>query len=199
MTAPVIYWTRRDFRLSDNPALVAACESGAPVIPVFIHATRAIEALGARRSGGWGLGRRPLARGWRRGKPVDLRRGGRLERLRALIAETGARAVHWNRLYDPVSRARDEAVKAALKADGVTAVSHAGHVVHEPWTVETGTGGFYKVYTPFWKAVRGREVPEPWPRRKIRAPEAWPGSGDIAGWGMGRAMEPGAEVVRPIA
>ena len=26
----------------------------------------------------------------------------------------------------------------------------------EAWTVETGTGGFYRVYTPFWKAVRGR-------------------------------------------
>jgi len=33
---PILYWVRRDFRLSDNAALMAAVERGAPVIPVFI-------------------------------------------------------------------------------------------------------------------------------------------------------------------
>jgi deoxyribodipyrimidine photo-lyase len=41
--------------------------------------------------------------------------GAGARRLRALIAETGAQEVHWNRLYDPAARARDEAVKSALK------------------------------------------------------------------------------------
>ena len=41
----------------------------------------------------------------------------------ALVAETGAQQVHWNRLYDPESRARDEGVKAALRAAGITATS----------------------------------------------------------------------------
>ena len=36
MTGPVIVWFRRDLRLTDQPALAAAIESGAPVIPVFI-------------------------------------------------------------------------------------------------------------------------------------------------------------------
>ena len=49
-------------------------------------------------------------------------------------------------------------MKTALRADGRIAESHAGHLLHEPWTVETGTGGFYRVYTPYWKAVRGRVV-----------------------------------------
>ncbi len=33
---PVIYWVRRDLRLSDNAALSEACASGRHVIPVFI-------------------------------------------------------------------------------------------------------------------------------------------------------------------
>jgi deoxyribodipyrimidine photo-lyase len=47
-----------------------------------------------------------------------------------------------------------------------------GHVLFEPWTVETGTGGFYKVYTPFWKAVRGRDPGEPLSVPKLAAPES---------------------------
>jgi deoxyribodipyrimidine photo-lyase len=112
--------------------------------------------------------------------------------LRALIAETGAREVHWNRLYDPASRARDEAVKSALKADGVAARATPGHVLFEPWTVETGTGGFYRVYTPFWKAVRGRDPGE---RRcrcpKLAAPEAWPEIEELRAMGPRRRDEPG--------
>lgn len=34
--APVLLWFRRDLRLWDNPALIAALEVGAPVVPVFI-------------------------------------------------------------------------------------------------------------------------------------------------------------------
>ncbi len=51
--------------------------------------------------------------------------------------------------------ARDTEVKSALKEAGVEARSFGGHLMFEPWTVETKSGGFYKVYTPFWKAVKG--------------------------------------------
>lgn len=197
MTAPVIYWTRRDFRLADNPALVAACESGAPVIPVFL-CDEVVEGHGAAPKWRLGLGAEAFAARLEAvGSRLIFRRGRALECLTALIAETGARAVHWNRLYDPAARKRDEGVKAALKAQGIEAVSHAGHLVHEPWTVQTGTGGFYKVYTPFWKALRGREVAAPLAVPEIAAPNAWPAGDDIADWGLGRAMDRGAAVVRP--
>jgi len=197
MTAPVIYWTRRDFRLSDNPALVAACSTGAPVIPVFL-CDEVVENLGAAPKWRLGLGAEAFAARLEAvGSRLICRRGPALDSLRALIAETGAKAVHWTRLYDPDSRKRDEAVKAALKQDGIEAVSHAGHVVHEPWTVETGTGGFYKVYTPFWKAVRGRDVAAPVRAPNLPAPETWPDSDAIASWTLGRAMNRGAAVVAP--
>jgi len=197
MTAPVIYWTRRDFRLSDNPALVAACSAGGPVIPVFL-CDEVVEALPAAPKWRLGLGAEAFAtRLEAAGSRLVCRRGPALDTLRALIAQTGARAVHWTRLYDPDSRRRDEAVKAALKADGIEAVSHPGHLVHEPWTVETQTGGFYKVYTPFWKAVRGRDVAPPLAAPRLPVPDSWPDSDAIAGWGLGRAMNRGASVVRP--
>ena len=36
-TRKAIVWFRQDLRLADNPALYAAADSGAHVIPVFIH------------------------------------------------------------------------------------------------------------------------------------------------------------------
>ncbi len=197
MTAPVIYWTRRDFRLTDNPALVAACASGAPVIPVFL-CDEVVEGHGAAPKWRLGLGAEAFAdRLSAAGSRLIFRRGRALDCLEALVRETGAAAVHWNRLYDPAARVRDEGVKAALKAAGIAAVSHAGHLVHEPWTVQTGTGGFYKVYTPFWKAVRSRDVAPPLAAPGIPAPADWPASDDIADWDLGRAMDRGAAVVRP--
>ncbi len=65
-TTPAIYWIRRDFRLEDNPALVAAAAEGA-VLPVVIldaavrdmgAAPRRYEqgsvAVGAELSRAWG-------------------------------------------------------------------------------------------------------------------------------------------------
>jgi deoxyribodipyrimidine photo-lyase len=197
MTAPVIYWTRRDFRLTDNPALVAACAGQAPVIPVFL-CDEVVEGHGAAPKWRLGLGAQTFAeRLEEAGSRLIFRRGAALDCLLKLIAETGATAVHWNRLYDPDSRGRDEAVKAALKDAGIEAVSHAGHVIHEPWTVETGTGGFYKVYTPFWKAVRDRNVAAPLEVPTLTSPAAWPESDDPSHWRLDAAMDRGAAVVRP--
>lgn len=192
MTA--IYWARRDFRLADNPALVAACESGA-VVPVFI-CDEVVESHKAAPKWRLGLGVAAFAEALREaGSDLILRRGEALPTLRALIEEVGAEAVHWNRLYDPDSRKRDEAVKAALCDDGIKAVSHKGHVLFEPWTVETKTGGFYKVYTPYWKSVRDRSPGEPLSAPDIAAPGKWPASEELEDWALGAAMDRGAAVV----
>ncbi len=74
-------------------------------------------------------------------------------------------------------------------------------MLFEPWTVETKTGGFYKVYTPMWKSVRDSEVPDALPTpATIPAPDSWPASDDLADWQMGAAMQRGADIAaHPIA
>lgn len=198
MPSPIIVWFRRDFRLSDHPALSAACGEGRPVIPVFIH-DEVSEGLGTAPQ--WRLGLAVdafcVALGEKDSKLI-LRRGKALDVLRKLIEETGADTVYWSRLYDPDAKARDEKVKAALKEDGVNVKSVGGHLMFEPWSVETKEGGYYKVYTPFWKSVRDRGVEEPLRApQKIPAPDSWPASDDLADWSMGAGMDRGAEVVRP--
>jgi deoxyribodipyrimidine photo-lyase len=198
MPSPILLWLRRDLRLSDHGALSAASETGRPVIPVFLL-DEVMEGHGACPRWRLGLGAETMAARLRDiGSRLVFRRGPALEALTALVEETGAEAVWWSRAYDPAGVARDTGVKAALKARGIDARSFAGHVLFEPWTVETGQGAFYRVYTPFWRAVKDRDVPAPRPPvTRLAAPEVWPAGDGPAGWDLARAMDRGAAVVRP--
>ncbi|RBI85806.1 deoxyribodipyrimidine photo-lyase [Rhodosalinus halophilus] len=199
-TAPILLWFRRDLRLSDHPALHAAAQAGPPVIPIVLR-DPVTDGLGAAPKFRLGLGLEALARTLEdQGSRLILRSGAALDVLRALVAETGARSVWWTRAYDPDSVARDTEVKAALKAEGIEARSFGGHLLFEPWTVATKEGGFYKVYTPFWRAVRDREVDAPLPAPgRIPAPASWPESERLADWRLDAAMHRGAAVVAPYA
>lgn len=99
------------------------------------------------------------------GASLTLRRGPAERVVMGVVDEVGAGAVHWNRRY---GRARDvdARLKAALKERDIEAVSHAANVLFEPWTVQTGSGGPYGVFTPFWKSCLARDEP----RAPLEAP-----------------------------
>lgn len=156
---PVILWFREDLRLSDNPALSAACESGQPVLPLFI--------LDDETSGGWKLG--GASRWWlhhslsalgqaleAKGAPLMLRRSRADQVLDELVEKTGATAVFWNRRYDPAGIEQDRKIKQSLRDRSLDARSFNGGLLAEPWTLKTQSGDPYKVFTPFWKALRDR-------------------------------------------
>ncbi len=194
---PILLWFRRDLRLSDHPALVSARQSHRPVIPVFILDELADDLCAAPK---WrlGLGLEHFDAALNEiGSRLTLRRGKALEVLKDLVEETGAGAVYWSRLYDPRSVERDTAVKSELKKAEIETRSFNAHLIFEPWEVETQQGEHYKVYTPYWRNVKGRDVPEPSGRtHTLTAPQKWPGSEEIADWNMGAAMQRGAAVVR---
>ena len=193
---PIIWWVRKDLRLADNPLLAEVAETGRPVIPVFIL-DEVFDAYGAAPRWRFGLGAAHFGEALERiGSRLIYRRGEALDTLRGLIDETGADTVRWARAYDPDQVERDKVVKAGLKDDGVDAASVAGHLLFEPWTAETGSGGFYKVYTPFWNNVRDREVAAPRAAPKsLEPPAEWPASENPADWGLDGAMARGAPIV----
>ncbi|MFW2541610.1 cryptochrome/photolyase family protein [Primorskyibacter sp. 2E107] len=197
-TTPILVWIRRDLRLSDHAALHAAAQTGRAVIPVFIRDSL-VDDLGAAPKWRLGLGLECYARALEeKGSRLVLRAGPAREVLERLIEETGAGAVYWMRAYDPGSVERDTRVKSALKARGLDVQSFAGHLLFEPWTVETKQGGFYKVYTPFWREASTHDVSEPLPAPgALTAPEHWPESDALDDWALGDAMRRGAAVVRP--
>jgi len=195
---PIILWIRRDLRLSDHPALAAAAATGRPVIPVFIL-DEPTEALGAAAKWRLGLGLARFAAALAgTGSRLVLRRGAAAEEIGRLVAETGAGAVWWTRAYDPDSRRRDADLKESLRSRGIDGRSFPGHLLFEPWEIETAGGGFYRVYTPFWRAVAGRDPGPALPAPPVlHAPPSWPGSARLEDWALGAAMNRGAAVVLP--
>jgi deoxyribodipyrimidine photo-lyase len=153
-----IMWFRQDLRLADNAALLAAVEAG-PVVPVYVFDEGAV---GAAQH--WWLHHSLTALNAALGGKLVLRRGDPVAELRALMAETGARDVHATRLYEPWWQAAD-----AELGDELTL--HGGNYLANPDDLRTGSGGRYKIFTPYWRALLER-MPPPLP---LAAPEYFEG------------------------
>ena len=169
MSAPAIVWFRHDLRLADNPALAAAIRSRAPVVALFI--------LDDDAAGEWRLG--GASRWWLHhslsslaadldelGSQLVLRRGSADLVLQGVIAEMGAKAVYWNRIYEPSATRRDSAIKADLRAQDLNVESFNASLLFEPSQLFNGKGETFKVFAPFWKAC----LAAPAPAAPLRAP-----------------------------
>ena len=178
---PVIVWFRQDLRLADNPALQAAVESGAPIVPVYLWSPD--------EEGGWAPG--AASRWWlhrsleqlasrlaERGSRLILRRGPAAETLSQLARELGAEALYWNRRYEPAAVAVEQVLRQQLPAAGITPHSFQSALLCEPWAMQTKTGGPYQVFTPYWRSFL-QQVVVPAPTGSptaVAAPSAWPAS-----------------------
>lgn len=181
---PVILWFRKDLRLSDNRALAHAAATGRPVLPLYIREPND-GPLGRAQS--WWLHHSLVALSCsleKLGSRLVLRSGAPQAVLSTLVAETGATEILWNRRYDPEGVATDSALKSALRATGITVHSFSGHLLHEPSRMKTGAGGFYRVYTPFWRAFEASVGPEDSIEspRALPAPPEWPDTETLGDW-----------------
>ncbi len=182
---PVIWWVRRDLRLADNAALRACADSGRPVVPLFVLDMARPRAPGG--AGLWWLGRSlealaaDLAKA---GSPLVLRRGPTVETLGAVAQEAGADALHFGRMYDGEDRGLEDKVVQALGEGGVQATAHAGSLLTEPGQVKTGSGEAFKVYGPFWRALKAQLGPVKLTPavRRLRPPAEPVRSEPLAGW-----------------
>ena len=168
---PVIVLFRHDLRIADNRALYMASRSGRPVVPVFLwdeETSPDIRPIGGARR--WWLHHSLTAlaaslRGL--GTTLILKRGRTDAVVDSLIAETGADTVVWNRRYDPPGFGIDTALQQGLSRRSVVTQDFEGQLLHEPSALKTCTGGYYRVYTPFWRAMNAG----PEPRDPLSAPQ----------------------------
>lgn len=212
MTSPSLVWFRDDLRLADNPALRAAIDRGEPILAVFVLDE---ESDGIRPLGGaarWWLHHSLASLGERlseRGGRLILRRGRADRVIRELVTDSGAGAVFWNRRYGGPERAVDADIKSGLRADGIVVASFAGSLLHEPWTVTTGSGTHYSVFSPFWRACLALPAPRaPLPEpREIDGVAKHPASDTLEDWellptspdwagGLRETWEPGEPAAR---
>ncbi len=212
MVSPSIVWFRDDLRLADNPALRAAMDRGEPIVALFVLDE---ESPGLREYGGaarWWLHhslaslRERLAE---RGVNLVLRRGPAGRVVREAVADASAGAVFWNRRYAGAAREIDAALKSSLREDGVEVASFAGSLLHEPWTVKTGSGTHFSVFSPFWRACLHLPAPRtPFPEpRELDGLGKGPASDRLEDWhllpsapdwagGLRETWEPGEPAAR---
>jgi deoxyribodipyrimidine photo-lyase len=178
-----LVWFRRDLRLADQPALLAAAAACDVLVPVFVHAPEEETPWRPGAASRWWLHHSLLAleESLRRfGMRLIVRRGPTLPTLLALARQTGARAVFWNRAYEPALIARDTKLKKELLAAGIRAESFNGSLLREPWEVLRNDAAPYKVFTAYWKAGRALAPPAaPDGIPRLAPPGTWPESEPI--------------------
>ena len=136
----------------DNPALFEASQNGS-VIPVFIWSPNEEDVTLGAASRWWlhhsleklGAKLRDL------GGKLILRSGKSLQNLKSLAKNTGARAVYWNRRYEPLIQKRDDKIENELKEIGLEVKVFKANLLVEPIEVENKSGLPFKVFTPFWR------------------------------------------------
>lgn len=187
MTGALV-WLRDDLRLADNPALRAAIDHGGDVTVVYVLDD---ESPGVRPAGAasrWWLHHSLTALDGElrdRDSRLVLRRGAAAAVVDALVAESGADAVFWNRRYGPAEREVDAGIKSGLHDRGIEAHSFAANLLWEPWTVLTGQGEPYKVFTPFWRAAQAMPEPRhPLPKPRDLPAPAQVTSDDLDQWDL---------------
>ncbi|MEN8876077.1 MAG: deoxyribodipyrimidine photo-lyase [Hyphomonas sp.] len=186
-SAPAIVWFREDLRLSDNPALHAAVSSGRPLVLLYIldEQTKGLRPLGGASK--WWLDKslRALAADIKQaGAQLTLRSGQSADVLDTVIEETGAETIFWNRRYDQPERDLDAAIKEDLAQRGLDVSSYNARLLNEPWQVETNAGGYYKVFTPYWRAARNNFVARDTYGRHKKLSGPKPESESLDDWGL---------------
>ena len=181
--SPLLLWFRNDLRLDDHPALRAAVESGAPVIPIYLYCPDAEAPWPRGGASRWWLHHalKDLnAQLQKKGSSLILRQGTDPEELlQQLLDQTGATRIFWNRRYEPAGIDLDTRIKKNLPGK-----SFRGDMLWEPNQVQTLSGDPYKVFTPFYKALQKLGEPE----APLPAPKSWqhparfPASDDLDSW-----------------
>ena len=116
-----------------------------------------------------------------KGSRLILRHGKSDDMLAELATQVGATRVHALHHYEPWWRNAERAV-----ADRLDLVLHDGNYLAPAGSVTTGGGQPYKIFTPFWRALRDRLPPaDPVPAPgTIDAPDTWPKSDRLADWNL---------------
>lgn len=156
-----IVWFRQDLRLADQAAVAAATHAG-PWIGLYV--------LDDKAPGDWAIG--GAQRWWLhhslsalahaitdRGGRLVLRRGDAVTEVKALARDLGTNRVYATRHYEPWWQQAEQDLGEALDLQ-----LYDGGRLAPPGAVLTGAHGRYKIFTPYWRALK-EQMPPPTPHR----------------------------------
>ncbi len=147
-----VMWFRRDLRLADNPALIAAAEDG-DVLPLFVLDPALWGPAGPSRRAHLAASLRSLDASLRqRRSGLSVVRGDPVRRVVLAARAVGADTVHVAADFGPYGSRRDEEVEEVLAEAGIELVRTGSPYAVAPGRIRNGSGDPYKVFTPFSRA-----------------------------------------------
>ena len=167
-----ILWFRRDLRIHDNPALVAAttaayADGDGVVIPVVLIDPELWPTWGVAKQAYLIDSLRSLDASL--GKNLLIQHGRAQDVIPAIAKKFDVKGVHYASDYSGYGIKRDGEIGQSLATLGIEFVATGSGYAVAPGRVTKDDGAFYKVYTPFYK----RWVAHGW-RMPATDPEKWP-------------------------
>ncbi len=188
-TSTALLWFRRDLRLSDLPALLAAADSADRVLACFVLDPWLVRTSGDRRCKFLYDSLRALDDSLDgrllvvRGKPEN--------RIPEIAATIGANSVHISADHTPYGVARDERVATALHAiaggGDIELQATGSSFAVSPGRITKADGEPYKVFTPYFRAWREHGWHSP--ARTSASTADWIDPKDVVGTGSSEVHE----------
>jgi deoxyribodipyrimidine photo-lyase len=157
---------KRDLRLLDHPALTEAARDG-EIVGGYIKKERLTSAHDYWEVAHVGEVKQALND---EDVPFLLGEGDVVDQVNAWCDRYDLDAVYFNRSYLSDEIELEDRLIETLEAKGIQTKRFVGDVLAKPGTVLTGKGEYYKVFTPFYKALRREKLIQP-----VKKPAAFSG------------------------
>jgi len=165
MTKISLFWHRRDLRLQDNTGLYYALKSPYPVLPIFIFDREILDKLEDKSDARVQFIQAQLQalnkQLHTKGAGLKTFYGSPLNVWQQILQEYEVAEVYTNRDYEPYAVDRDEKVARLLEENGTGFYTFKDQVIFEKTEIVSGSGEFYKVFTPFSKVWRAKYEERP--------------------------------------
>jgi deoxyribodipyrimidine photo-lyase len=154
MSNLILFWHRRDLRISDNIGLASTRQKSSKIAGIFcldriilegdaIAPARVTYMIGCLQE---------LQQSYQKaGSQLLIIQGNPTQEIPKLAEALKATAVYFNLDIEPYAKERDEQVKEALKEKGIIVETFWDQLLHAPGKIVTQSNNPYTVYTPFWK------------------------------------------------
>ncbi|CAK9298656.1 unnamed protein product [Gordionus sp. m RMFG-2023] len=157
-----IFWFRKDLRLHDNPGLWHSVKDSENVICLYIYQDETVKQA-------WPIG---SAQKWwlhhslaslsksinENANGIDatemkllIKNGDPIPILKSIFKGDHVKSLYFNKVYEPHYVKQDKLITEMLEGMGVTVRSFNASLLLEPDVIRNKTGGYFKVFTPYWR------------------------------------------------
>lgn len=155
MSDLILFWHRRDLRISDNSGIAAALEKTRKVVGVFCldrNILKGDDVAAVRVTYMIGCLQKLQEKYAQMGSQLLIVQDNPLIAIPKLAKALQVKAVFWNWDVEPYSQERDTNVINALQEQGIEYLEkNWDQLLNGPDLIRTGSDNPYTVYTPFWK------------------------------------------------